>query len=430
MPSRTRALAQAPTTSPASSPARLRCRPDLVRDLAREVLHVRALVAVLGHGLAALHGDDGVAEVRHLRARVVEVVLARHPLAARLEDPAQEVADERATRVAHRQRPGRVGRDELHVDGARVHRGDAAPRLGRGEDPGHEPFVRLVGDAEVDEARPRDLGGRDEAGRSARAEGRRQRLRDVERGAPQRPRQLHREVRREVAERRDWPDARPRRRGGRRIIDGGQRAARRRPGPRPRRPRHGPGHGWPLGWLRDRRRWTRAGSPRAGSRAVRPVAADGSPSYPVTRPDRGSRPPRTRSVRSRTAKPPGECGPVRSGVDCVARRPPNVLVRLATLGAFPQGRARRHRPMSATRRQPRPRLDGPAGRRIDRGSGGDRHASVPPPEVREMRARGTVYSMGAGARKSLVLFWSALFLCSTDAAVRELRRTGERARRA
>ena len=29
-----------------------------------------------------------------------------------------------------------------------------------------------------------------------------------------------------------------------------------------------------------------------------------------------------------------------------------------------------------------------------------------------MRSRGFVYSMGAGARRSLVLFWTAAFLCS------------------
>ena len=44
---------------------------------------------------------------------VVEVVLARDPLAAGLEDAAQQVADERPAGVADRERTGRVGRHEL-----------------------------------------------------------------------------------------------------------------------------------------------------------------------------------------------------------------------------------------------------------------------------------------------------------------------------
>ena len=51
-----------------------------------------------------------------LGAGVVEVVLARDLVADRLEDAAQQVADERAARVAHGQRAGRIGADELDVD--------------------------------------------------------------------------------------------------------------------------------------------------------------------------------------------------------------------------------------------------------------------------------------------------------------------------
>ena len=55
-------------------------------------------------------------------------------LAAGLEDPAEQVADERAAGVADGQRTGRIGRHELDVDARGLDRRDPAPGRGRGQD--------------------------------------------------------------------------------------------------------------------------------------------------------------------------------------------------------------------------------------------------------------------------------------------------------
>src|SRR4029079_3081388 len=70
---------------------------------------------------------QGRAEVPDLSARVVEVVLARDPLAAGLEDATEQVADERAAGIPDVERTRRVGRDELDIDRARLDRSGAAP---------------------------------------------------------------------------------------------------------------------------------------------------------------------------------------------------------------------------------------------------------------------------------------------------------------
>ena len=119
MPSRTRPAAQRPIDVRGVGAGGRGGRPDVGRELGREVGHVVALVAVLGERLAAMQRRDGCAEDADLAARIVEVVLARDALAAGLEDAAEQVADERAARVADVQRPGRVGRHELDVDDPR-----------------------------------------------------------------------------------------------------------------------------------------------------------------------------------------------------------------------------------------------------------------------------------------------------------------------
>ena len=95
--------------------------------------------------------------MRTWRARVVEVVLARDAVPAALEHPAEQVADERAARVADRQRAGRVGRDELDVDMPRVVRPHAAEAV-----VGQPGLVEHVlqerwREPQVDEAGRRDL---------------------------------------------------------------------------------------------------------------------------------------------------------------------------------------------------------------------------------------------------------------------------------
>ncbi len=97
--------------------------------------------------------DDRGAEVAHLGPEIVEVVLARDAVAGRLEHAAEEVAHERAARVADVERPGGVGRHELHVDPLRRRRRDAAPRGGLRQDRRDDVRERCVGHPQVEEAR-------------------------------------------------------------------------------------------------------------------------------------------------------------------------------------------------------------------------------------------------------------------------------------
>ena len=135
MPSRTAAAAQRPTIAAASAPSRRRRRPHVVRDRGREVVR-RSRRGSRRRAPARRAGwrTTDAPRLVDLAARVVEVVLARHALAARLEDAAEQVADERAAGVADRERAGRVGRHELDVDRARRDRRDAAPCIRLGED--------------------------------------------------------------------------------------------------------------------------------------------------------------------------------------------------------------------------------------------------------------------------------------------------------
>ena len=102
-------------------------------DVLGDVDHVGACVPILGHrGLAAeglevarLHRG---AEPIHLRAGVVEVVLALDGLAHRLEQARDRVAQDRVARVPDVQRARRVGAHELHLHPpSRRARGARAP---------------------------------------------------------------------------------------------------------------------------------------------------------------------------------------------------------------------------------------------------------------------------------------------------------------
>ena len=165
-------------------------------------MDVVAVISVRGDLLAAPDGGNRRAEVRDLTTRVVEVVLARHSLPARLEDPAQQVADERAAGIPDVERPGRVGRDELDVDRATSHRRDATPFVRLGEDLGDRRLERSIGEPEIQEPRRGNRRGGDR-GRS-RSFGRFARqlagqcLGDRERGHSIRPGELHRQGRGEV----------------------------------------------------------------------------------------------------------------------------------------------------------------------------------------------------------------------------------------
>ena len=138
---------------------RLRLGLDVRRQFASKVVHVVAVVPVVRDGFAVPDREHARPEVAHLHPEIVEVVLARDGLPTGLEQPAEQIADERPTRVADMQRPGGVGRHELDVDSARAHRRDRAPRLGRGEHRIEQPLERPIGEPQVDEARRRHVDG-------------------------------------------------------------------------------------------------------------------------------------------------------------------------------------------------------------------------------------------------------------------------------
>ena len=192
-------LAEDPGRLAVAVPGGLR---HLVRHSRREVADVGAVVAVLGQRRAVEDRRDRRAEIAHLGAEVVEVVLARHGVAGRFKHAAEQVADEGAPRVADVEGPCRVGADELHVHVARGGRRHAAPGGGRGEDAADEVLEGGIGEAQVEESRGGHGRGRDDGGRAGRDAGvelRGQGLGDPQGRHPVRPRELHREIGRQVA---------------------------------------------------------------------------------------------------------------------------------------------------------------------------------------------------------------------------------------
>ncbi len=138
---------------------------DFGRDLARHVVDVVAVVAVLGDLAAFADGHDRRAQVLDLAAEVVEVVLARDGVAGGRQDPAQEVAGEGAAGIADVERPGGVGRDELDVDALRMRGNGAAPGGRIEQDVLRRGRQSVVGEADVEESGRRDLHRGDGRGR-------------------------------------------------------------------------------------------------------------------------------------------------------------------------------------------------------------------------------------------------------------------------
>ena len=87
----------------------------IARQLRSQRMDVVAVVPVVWDRRAVRERPDGGAQVAHLGAEVVEVVLARRRVTGRVEDAAEEVADEGAPSVPDVEGTGRVGRDELDV---------------------------------------------------------------------------------------------------------------------------------------------------------------------------------------------------------------------------------------------------------------------------------------------------------------------------
>ena len=165
---------------------------------ARELGHVVALVAVLGHRFVARAGAHGGAELGHLRAGVVEVVLAADGVPRELQQPRQRVPV--GGMAAPAAVNGPVGLAEtystLTFSGARR---AAAPVVTRGDDLPRGAHVPGVGEEDVQEAGTGDL---DAVDRIAEALGqpRAEALGDLPRRRAQRGREQHRGVGRVVAE--------------------------------------------------------------------------------------------------------------------------------------------------------------------------------------------------------------------------------------
>ena len=121
-------------------------RIESVRDGA-DVLAERLAVAEIGR--AGEHVD--------LRAGVVDVVFAGDLVAGEGEEVGERIAEHGATAMADMHRPGRIGRDILHVDG----RAGALSRSAEAVPVGEDGAQNLVEDAflqgQVDEARTGDL---------------------------------------------------------------------------------------------------------------------------------------------------------------------------------------------------------------------------------------------------------------------------------
>jgi hypothetical protein len=126
-----------------------------------DLLHVAAGVAVLRDRPAEGGRDQRLAEPVELHAGVVDVVLAEDLGAARGEDPAECVADRRPPGAADVDGAGGVGRDELQVDHLPGQLVAGAVGRTRGQHVAHDPGLRVRGEAQVDEARPGDLGAGD-----------------------------------------------------------------------------------------------------------------------------------------------------------------------------------------------------------------------------------------------------------------------------
>ncbi len=130
----------------------------------RQLADVRALVPALvelHRVLAPQELDiaplDGVRELIHLVARVVDVKFAGHVVARPGEHLGQAVAQHAAARVAHMHGAGRVRGNELHHDLFRLVRAGAAKiraLLGHGA---QRVAVPLGAQGEIDEAGTRDL---------------------------------------------------------------------------------------------------------------------------------------------------------------------------------------------------------------------------------------------------------------------------------
>ena len=128
------------------------------RDLRRQVGHVRPLITTFRGVLRPRARLDRLAQEPDLVAGVVEVVLRVHRVPVVFEDPRQRVSVRRVPPAGRDQRPGRVGRHELEQNPLGPLRPAGAEPRTRVEHGVQRPPVPVVGQHQVQEARPRDLG--------------------------------------------------------------------------------------------------------------------------------------------------------------------------------------------------------------------------------------------------------------------------------
>ena len=100
----------------------------------------------------------GAGEDVDLAAGVVDIIFAGHPVARIFEQARQRVADHRAPAMAHMHRPGRIGGDIFDIDHPALAHVRAAIGVARGEHVAQLLLPDRAVEADVDEARPGDLG--------------------------------------------------------------------------------------------------------------------------------------------------------------------------------------------------------------------------------------------------------------------------------
>ena len=165
-----------------------------------ELGHVVALVAVLGHRLAARQRLHRLAELAHLRAGVVDVELALDVVAVEREHARERVAVGGVAGVADVHRPGRVGGDELDQDALAARAPPPAPNASPAASTSRERAVQPGRQEQVQKARPGDLEALEAARRAAAAARSPEPLGDLARRAAEAGRQQQRGVGRVVAE--------------------------------------------------------------------------------------------------------------------------------------------------------------------------------------------------------------------------------------
>ena len=107
-------------------------------------------------GAPLQHRPHRLAEQPHLVAEVVDVVLARHPVANGLQQSSHRVAEDRPAAVGDQQGPCRVGADELEQDALARRRGGPTVGDARREHVAQHRVKRRRRQADVEEPRARE----------------------------------------------------------------------------------------------------------------------------------------------------------------------------------------------------------------------------------------------------------------------------------